>query len=55
MDIGVGDADAIGEPDGAGCVVCAVAASDVAPAMHAPARMMPTNQRFIEIVPPLDS
>jgi hypothetical protein len=47
--IGVGEADAIGEPLGMGCAVAEIA---VAPATKAPARMMPTNHRFIELVPP---
>jgi hypothetical protein len=44
VDIGVGDADAIGDVVGTGC---AVAATVVAPAMQAPTRMMPANHRFM--------
>lgn len=44
MVIGVGEADAIGDVVGTGC---AVAASDVAPAMNAPAKTSPKNHRFM--------
>jgi hypothetical protein len=44
VEAGVGDGETIGDIVGAGW---AVAATVVAPALHAPARMMPANHRFI--------
>jgi hypothetical protein len=45
VDTGVGDAETIGDTVGTGCALAANVA--VAPAMHVPARMIPTNHRFI--------
>jgi hypothetical protein len=48
VDIGVADGDAIGDELGYGCA--AVAPSVVAVATNAPARMIPTNHRVIELL-----
>ena len=44
---GVGDGDTIGDIVGVGCALAAIV---VAPATNAPARIMPTNHRFIDSV-----
>jgi hypothetical protein len=47
MGVAIGAIDSIGEAVGAGC---AEAASVAAPAMKLPARTMPRNHRFTEIL-----